>query len=230
MLTTFQQGNRSIDEWYIVVQVHVPLCEYPPENAAILTRDIFWFFMTDNEFIAKKINEGNTDLVQYPAAKVQQMAKKLESSKATAKHIKQHTSTMQGTAQINVLRHSHANLPPKKKKGNKNQTQVKSPSHSNCNTTNSQTNTNLMIEIQISVLDVVIPHMHKDLTGWLRSTNANIAQKLDTSQKCALPKMHTNSHCTIRKVSQNRHIKPLYLNILLNSIRIHMNVIMMMIL
>ena len=91
LLTTFQQGNRSIDEWYNAVLAHIPLCEYPKETAAILTRDIFWFFMTDNEFIAKIINEGNTDLEQYPAAKVQQMAKKLESSKATAKHIKQHT-------------------------------------------------------------------------------------------------------------------------------------------
>ena len=50
---------------------------------------------------------------------MQQMAKKLESSKATAKHIKQHTSTMQGAAQINVLRHNHTSLPPKKKKGSK---------------------------------------------------------------------------------------------------------------
>ena len=45
-----------------------------------------------------------------------------------------------------------------------------------------------MIEIQISVLDVVIPYMHKDLTAQLRSTNTNIAQKLNTSQRCALPK------------------------------------------
>ena len=59
--------------------------------------------MTDNEFIAKTINEGNADLAQYPCAKVQQMAKKLESSKATAKHIKHHTSSMQGAAQFNVL-------------------------------------------------------------------------------------------------------------------------------
>ena len=29
LLTTFHQGNRSIDEWYNVVQVHIPLCEYP---------------------------------------------------------------------------------------------------------------------------------------------------------------------------------------------------------
>ena len=31
---------------------------YTEEGAtAILTRDIFWFFMTDNEFIAKTIND-----------------------------------------------------------------------------------------------------------------------------------------------------------------------------
>ena len=58
-----------------MIQVHIPFIEYPPETAAILTRDIFWFFMTDNEFIAKTINDGNTDLVQYLAAKVWQVAK-----------------------------------------------------------------------------------------------------------------------------------------------------------
>ena len=42
LLTTFQQGNRSIDEWYNAVQVHIPICEYPPETAAILTRNIFF--------------------------------------------------------------------------------------------------------------------------------------------------------------------------------------------
>ena len=127
MLTTFQQGNRSIDEWYNAVQAHSPLCEYPPKTAAILTRDIFWFFMTDNEFIAKTINEGNTDLAQYPVTKVKQMAKKLESSKATAKHIKQHTSNIQGAAQINVLWHNHTSLPPKRKKGSKKPNPSKGP-------------------------------------------------------------------------------------------------------
>ena len=76
LLTTFWQGNKSIDEWYNAVLAHIPLCEYPKETAAILTSDIFWFFMTDNEFIAKTINEANTDLEQYPAAKVWQMGKK----------------------------------------------------------------------------------------------------------------------------------------------------------
>ena len=47
------------------------------------------------------------------------MAKKLESSKATATHIKQHMSNMQGTVQINVLRHNCTSLLTKKKKGSK---------------------------------------------------------------------------------------------------------------
>ena len=63
-----------------------------------------------------------------------------------------------------------------------------------------------MIEIQISVPDVVIPHMHQDLIAQQRSTIVNNVQKLDTSPKCALPKMHTHSHSTIIKVSQNIHI------------------------
>ena len=119
---------------------------------------------------------------------------------------------------------------PRRKKAVRNQTQVKAPSHSNCSSRNSQTNTSLMIEIQISVLDVVIPHMHKDLTIQLRSTNATIAQKSDTSQRYALSKMCTHSHSTIIKVIQNRHIKSLYLNILLNCIRTCTHVIMMMVL
>ena len=70
LLTSFRQGNRSINEWYNAVQAHILLCEYPTETAVILTRDIFWFFMLDTDFIVKTINDGNTDLAQYPAAKV----------------------------------------------------------------------------------------------------------------------------------------------------------------
>ena len=65
----------------------------------------------------------------------------------------------------------------RRKKAVKNQTPVKELNHNNPHSRNSQTNVNLMIEIQISVLDVVIPHMHKDLIAWLRSVNVNIVQK-----------------------------------------------------
>ena len=57
-----------------------------------------------------------------------------------------------------------------------------------------------MIKIETSVADVVIPHMHKDLTAQL-SINVNIVQKLDTSQRSALPKMHACSHSNITEVS-----------------------------
>ena len=76
-----------MDEWYNAVQAQVNLAKYLPETAKILHRDIFWFFMKDKDFVTKRINEGNINIQKFPASKVQQLAKKMESSKATAKHI-----------------------------------------------------------------------------------------------------------------------------------------------
>ena len=76
-----------MDKWYNAVQVQVNLAKYLPETAKILHRDIFWFFMKDEEFVTKTINEGNVAIQKFPASKVLQLAKKMESSKATAKHI-----------------------------------------------------------------------------------------------------------------------------------------------
>ena len=45
------------------------------------------FFMRDEDFVMKMINEGNVDIQKFLASKVHQLAKKMESSKATAKHI-----------------------------------------------------------------------------------------------------------------------------------------------
>ena len=75
--------------------------------------------------MSKTLNEGCADLQQYPASKVQQLAKKLESSKATARHIKQATSNAQA-AQINLLRHQQTELAHKKKKGPKRKQHFKS--------------------------------------------------------------------------------------------------------
>ena len=44
LLTSFRQGNWSVDEWYNAVQAQVSLAKYPPETASILHRDIFCFF------------------------------------------------------------------------------------------------------------------------------------------------------------------------------------------
>ena len=44
LLTSFRQGNRSVDEWYKIVQTQIALAKYPQETAKILYRDIFCFF------------------------------------------------------------------------------------------------------------------------------------------------------------------------------------------
>ena len=75
--------------------------------------------------MSKTLNEGCADLHQYPASKVQQLVKKLESNKATAQHIKQATSNAQA-AQINLLTHQWTELTHKKKKGHKRKQHFKS--------------------------------------------------------------------------------------------------------
>ena len=89
LLTSFQQGTRNVDEWYNAIQAQVNLAKYPPETAKILHQDIFWFFMKDEDFVTKTINECNVDIQKFLASKVQQLAKKMVSSKATAKYIRQ---------------------------------------------------------------------------------------------------------------------------------------------
>ena len=59
------------------------------------------------------INDSNIDLDKFPDSKVRQLVKKLDSSKSTAKHIKQMSSESQAT-QVNLLRHQHTELPSSK--------------------------------------------------------------------------------------------------------------------
>ena len=103
----------SVDEWYNAVQTQVALSKYPPETAQILQRDIFWFFLKDESFVSKTLNEGHVELEKFPASKVRQMAKKLESSQSTARHIKKMSSEPQAN-QIHLLRHHRTDLPPSK--------------------------------------------------------------------------------------------------------------------
>ena len=71
--------------------------------------------MRDEEFVSKTISDGSVDLEKFPSSKVRQLAKKLESSKATACHIKQVAGDLQA-AQINLLRHQQTELPAGKYK------------------------------------------------------------------------------------------------------------------
>ena len=104
LLTSFRQADMSVNEWYNAVQTQVALARYSPETAQILQRDIFWLFLKDESFVSKTLNEGHVELRRFPASKVRQIAKKLESSQAMGKHMRQVTKEPQAT-QINLLRH-----------------------------------------------------------------------------------------------------------------------------
>ena len=66
--------------------------------------------MKDEDFVTKMINEGNVNMQKFPASKVQQLAKKMQSSKATTKHIRQVAGDLPA-AQIHLMQHQHTQLP-----------------------------------------------------------------------------------------------------------------------
>ena len=113
-----------MDEWYNAVQAQINLAKYPQETAIILQRDIFWCFLKDEEFVSRTINDSNLDFDKFPASKVRQLAKKLESSKSTAKYIKQASKESQAT-QVHVLKHQHTELPPNKHQRNQRKSKPK---------------------------------------------------------------------------------------------------------
>ena len=128
LLTIFSQGNRNVDEWYNAVQAQVNIAKYPLETAKVLHRDIFWFFMKDKDFVTKTINEGNVNIQKFPTSKVQQLAKKMESSKATAKHIQQVTGNLP-TTQIHFMHHQCTKLPARNYNKHKKMTKQKPQNH-----------------------------------------------------------------------------------------------------
>ena len=104
-----------MDEWYNAVQAEGCLAKYQQENAMILHCDIFWFFLKDEKFVSKPINDSSVDLGNFPASKVRNLAQKMEASKATVCHIKKVASDPK-VNQINLMRHQHIDLPPSKHK------------------------------------------------------------------------------------------------------------------
>ena len=66
-----------MDEWYNAVQAQINLAKYPQEAAKILQRDIFWFFLKDEEFVSRTINDSNLDLDEFPASKGETTSKEI---------------------------------------------------------------------------------------------------------------------------------------------------------
>ena len=73
LLTGFRQGDLSVNQWYNAAQTQVALANYPQETAQILQKDIFWFFLNDESFVSKTLNEGHVELNKFPASTVRQL-------------------------------------------------------------------------------------------------------------------------------------------------------------
>ena len=153
-------------------------------------RDIFWFFLHEEELVSKAINEGSVDLDKFSASKVCQLAKKYESSKATARHVKQVTGETQAT-QIHLMRYQHTEWSNGKYK--KQKPQSKSRSMQNKNAEQKQSS------YHKKSFDPRNAHKQKDrcskcgdsthLEGFTcpaKNTSARALTNLGTSQACAL--------------------------------------------
>ena len=77
--------------------------------------ETYFGFSSGRRNLSVKINDSNIDLEKFPSSKVRQLAKRLESSKSTARHIKKMSSDPQAT-QVNLLRHQWTKTPPSKAK------------------------------------------------------------------------------------------------------------------
>ena len=182
-----------MDEWYNAMQAQVNLAKYPPETAKILHRDIFWFFLKDEDFMSRTISDGSVNLDKFPASRVHQLAKKYESSKATVRHIKQVSGKTQAT-QINLLHHQRTELPQhrykKKRSHGKPRLGNSKPAgndqyHSQPHYKNKGnhklpiSNRMLPSPIQIDVQSVVILFIMMASPVLLRNTNARHATSMD---------------------------------------------------
>ena len=161
LLTSFRQGDKSIDEWYNVVQTQVNLAKYPQKQPRSCTETNFWFFLRDEKFISRTISDGNVDLDKFQASKVWQLAERIENPKATTCHIKQVASDPQAV-QINLLRHQHTELPAGKYKKKKCSVKPRQSNYLIHGNENSQ-----------------VPSQHKK---WFDAKNAH--QNKDSCSKC----------------------------------------------
>ena len=156
------------------------------------------------------------------------MAKKLESSNTTAKHIKQQTSNMQGGAQIKVLQYNCTSLPTKKKKGSKkpnpnkgNKPQQPQQQRQPNQHQSYDRNQNQCTRCGNS------PHA-PGFNCMVKTYQCKHCTKIGHFTKMCFTKNAHPQPQQYHKGKPNRHTKSLYLNNTLISIRVHKKVMMMM--
>ena len=155
------------------------------------TEIYLFLFLRDEDFVSKTINDSNIHLEKFPASKVRQLAKKIESSKSTARHIKKMSSEPQAT-QVNLLRHQRTEIPPNKSKWEqfKNNTDHKiwntklQPINTKHNTRRSLI-PGRFFKVKTDVTNVVIPSILRDFSVLLANISAEIVINLVILVACA---------------------------------------------
>ena len=153
------------------------------------------------------------DLEKFPASKVRQLAKKMESSKATVCHIKQVAGDPE-VAQINLMRQQCTEILWRKHKKRKPFAKPKQSSHKNAVQKNHKhqitTRRALILEmctrIKIGVQSVEIPPMWKDFSALQRNSNVKLTIHLDILPVfCYQKSKHTSSLEDQRQLTTSRN-------------------------
>ena len=143
--------------------------------------------MQDEDFVMKTINEGNVDIQKFPASKVCQLAKKIESSKAMAKHIRQVAGDIPA-AQVQLMHHQRTQLPAGNYPRRKSHVNCKPETAKPQDTRSSHDVENTLsccnwIPPQTSTTGAATHHMQKAFNVQLESSNAKYATNLATSHQ-----------------------------------------------
>ena len=115
LLTSFQQGNKSVDERYNEVQTQVALAKYPPKLPRYFIGTSFGSSLKMKSLSPRQLMIATQTWTSFPQARSGSLQKKMESSKVTAGHIKQVARYPQ-TVHINLMRHQCTDLPASKYK------------------------------------------------------------------------------------------------------------------
>ena len=164
--------------------------------------------MKDEDFVSRTINDGSLDMDKFPASKVCQLAKKMESSKTTVRHIRQVASDPQA-AQINLMHHQHTELPSGKNKERKQGVKPKQSHHKNAeHPPSGQYKRNFDPKLAHKYKDrcpnVVTLLIWRDFNVQPRNFNAKLAINLDILRAFAIRKINRNMHPA--SLGSQRHI------------------------
>ena len=152
--------------------------------------------MKDEDFGIKTINEGNVDIQKFPTSKVRQLAKKMESSKATAKHIRQVSVDLPAT-QIHLMCHQHTELLTRNYNKQKTATKQKPQKHRPTKQQMSKKpfdlrNTKSSL---IDASDVATQYMQKDSNVLQKIFSAKCVTNLDTSLQSLTRRINRHQAC-----------------------------------